>query len=363
MAALRVAVNTGRPTTGPAGPRRYVSALCQALSDRSADLHLVPLAAPVDAAVGRRAWDVLGAPLAARHAAVDVLHCPGIYPPLRLGVPVVLTVHDLAIRRLPQVFPPMNRTLGWWAWRRLARRADQFIAVSASTGRDLVALLDVDAERVHVVPHGVTAAFQPCHPPQVQSTRRRYALAEDYFLALGTVEPRKNLERTIAAFQHVRQTHPSLSLVVVGAPGWGTRQLLARLTSGVLGPSVHYLGAVPDADLAALYSGALALVYPSLFEGFGMPVAEAMACGCPVVTSGRGGLEELANGATLRVDPLSVADIAAAMSRVAHDEPLRAALRSRGLARAARLTWGHAAERTVAVYRLAVEMEPAGARP
>ncbi len=363
---LRVAVSVGHPTLGPAGPRRYANALVGALSQRRSDVEVdvVPLVAPVHGAAARRAWDLLGAPLAARRVGADLLHCLGIYPPLPLpgGIPAVLTVHDLAVRWVPRTFPPVNRTLGWSLWSRLARRADAFVAVSASTGRDLVDLLGVEPGRVHVVPHGVAPVFHPRPRDEVAAARQKYALVEKYFLAVGTVEPRKNLAAVVAALDPVRRTRPEVGLAIVGAPGWGTRPLVDRLRSGAASSGARYLGRVPDADLAALYSGALALVYPSLFEGFGLPVLEAMACGCPVVTSARGGLAELARDAAVCVDPLAVADIAAAMARIADDEVLRRQLRRRGRDRAARYTWQSAADGTLAVYRQAAAMALAGGR-
>jgi alpha-1,3-rhamnosyl/mannosyltransferase len=268
-------------------------------------------------------------------------------------MPVVLTVHDLAIRHLPRAFPLLNRTLGWLLWQHLARRADGFIAVSDATRRDLMACLGVPFERVAVVPHGVANSFTTISLDQVERVKRAYGLDGAYFLAIGTIEPRKNLTRTLRAFQSLASRQTGAQLAVAGAVGWGTGSLPQQLARGAFGQSVRYLGEVPDADLSGLYAGAVGLVYPSLYEGFGLPVLEAMASGCPVITSARGGLAEVAGCAARLVDPLSTTDIASAMCELLSRESVRRELSRRGRTRAAHFTWQRTAAQTLAVYRLA----------
>jgi glycosyltransferase involved in cell wall biosynthesis len=264
-------------------------------------------------------------------------------------------VHDLAIRRLPAAFPPLNRWGGWHLWSRLARRADHCIAISEATRRDLVAWAGVPRDRVTVIHHGVGRPFGPVPAAEVMRVRHAGRLHGGYFLAVGTIEPRKNLPRVIEALQVVRSSGSEAQLVVVGAPGWGQTRLQQQLLSGALGPSVRYVGHVPDADLAALYAGAIALVYPSLYEGFGLPILEAMACGCPVITSACGGLAEAAGDAARRVDPRSVPDIAAAMQALLVEPSQRTELARRGQQRATNFTWQRTAEHTLAVYRHVLE--------
>lgn len=347
---MRVGISTGHPQAGPEGPRRYARSLAAALHRLGQPVEIVELPAPAGGVAARRAWDLFGVSLAARRARVDVLHCTGVYPPAAAGRTLVLTVHDLAIRRVPETFPALNRTLGWLVWSRLARRAERFVAVSQATRDDLVALLGVSRDRVSVVHHGVDKSFGPRGEAEVAAVRRRHGLAGDYFLAVGTLQPRKNLRRVVEAFQALRKDHVPLSLAVVGPVGWGDSGLAARpqTTSPVDG--VRYLGRVPDADLAALYTGATGLVYPSLYEGFGLPTLEAMACGCPVVASNRGALPEVVGQAGLLVDPLRTTEIEAAMRRLADDPEQRARLAALGHERARGFTWERAAEETLAVY-------------
>jgi alpha-1,3-rhamnosyl/mannosyltransferase len=287
----------------------------------------------------------------ARRRRVDLVHCTGIYAPLVTDRPVVLTVHDLAIRHLPEAFPALNRRLGWHVWARLARRANHFIAISHATRGELIEQLGLAPEKVSVVHHGVGGPFRAVDAIEVERVRDAYSLPREYFIAVGTIEPRKNLARTLQAFRLMRGNGGDAHLAVVGAAGWGEDNLVQQLATGGFGPSVHYLGRIPDAHLAALYGGAVGLVYPSLYEGFGLPVLEAMACGCPVVTSARGGLPEAAGAAAVLVDPLSVDEIADALRALLMQPSQTRELARRGQQHAASFTWQRTAEETLAVYQ------------
>ncbi len=356
---VRVGVTVGHALRGPAGPRRYAQALCDALGELPR-VEVVVLPTPSGNAISRRLWDLIGIGLVARRRSVDLIHCTGIYPPLIARQPVVLTVHDLAIRRLPGAFPPVNRSVGWLLWSFLARRADRYIAISEATRNDLLRWLGPPPERVSVVHHGVGGAFREVVPADVDRVRRTHDVRAEYFLAVGTIEPRKNLARILDALRMARANGRAAHLVVVGAPGWNRAQVREQLASATLGSAVHFLGRVPDEDLAALYGGAVGLVYPSLYEGFGLPVLEAMACGCPVITSARGGLAEAAGDAAQLVDPLSVEDISVAMQSLLTDSNCRARLIERGRLHAARFTWRRAAEQSVEVYRRVLEGDVRG---
>jgi glycosyltransferase involved in cell wall biosynthesis len=263
-------------------------------------------------------WYPHGLPHAARRT--DVLHCPTFRGPVRSSVPVVLTVHDLAILRHPGTFNQWTRRYSRFAVPRVARAARRVIAVSEFTRGEIVELLGVPAERVHVIPNAVGEPFGPDGP----------SADGDYVLAVGTLEPRKNLAVSQQAAKRL-----GVELRVVGARGWGDVQVDG------------WLGRVSDEELAALYRGARCLVYPSLYEGFGIPVLEAMACGTPVVTSSGGATEEVAGGAAVLVDPCDPSAIAGGIEdAVARRDELRA----RGLERAARFTWERVAAATRAVY-------------
>jgi glycosyltransferase involved in cell wall biosynthesis len=264
-------------------------------------------------------WYLHGLPRAARDD--DVLHCPTFRGPLRARPPVVVTLHDLAFLRHADAFPAWHRLSARALVGPVARRADAVVAVSEFTKREAAELLGVPSARIVVVPNGVEPVFTP-HGPAAEG---------DYVLAVGTLEPRKNLARVAEAARLA-----GVELRVAGAEGWG----------GVDAPG--RLGFVPDPELAALYRGARCLLYPSLYEGFGIPVLEAMACGTPVVTSRAGACEEVAGGAAVLVDPLDPEAIAAGIGEA---ERRREELRALGFARAAEFTWTRAADAVEALWR------------
>jgi len=241
--------------------------------------------------------------------------------PLRARPAVVATVHDAAVLRYPTAFPAWHRHTGRLALRQAVRSADAIVAVSAFTRDELTELLGVSPDRVRVVPNGVDPVFTSSGP----------VASGDYVLTVGTLEPRKNLARAVEAARLA-----GVELRVVGARGWG----------GVEIPS--WVGRVDDDELAALYRGARCLVFPSLYEGFGIPILEAMACGVPVVTSRGGATEEVAGGAAVLVDALDIAAIAAG---IAEAEERREELRPLGLERARAFTWAHAADAVEALWR------------
>jgi glycosyltransferase involved in cell wall biosynthesis len=309
-----------------AGTARYINGLMRELARRD-DLAVRPLAFGGSA----RAWnlprDAVWYPFAlgARARRDDVLHCPTYRGPIQVHVPLVVTVHDLAVFRHPRAFNRWSRTYGPLVVPRVLRAARRVIAVSHFTKSELVELLSVPEEKIRVVHNGVDETFMRAGP----------SANGDYVLAVGTLEPRKNLARIAAA---ARRT--GLELRVVGARGWGGVE--------ANGDGVTWLGDVPDDELARLYRGARCFAYASLYEGFGIPVLEAMACGTPVVASRVGGIEEVADGAAVLVDPLDPAEIASGIERAVlqRDELVR-----RGRERVRAFTWSAAADATVEVYR------------
>jgi glycosyltransferase involved in cell wall biosynthesis len=263
--------------------------------------------------------------LLGRRDDVDVLHCPTYRGPLRSRIPLVVTVHDLAVLRHPDAFNRWSRLYGPRVVPRVLRTARRVIAVSEFTRRELIELLRVPEDRIRVVPNAVGDAFTQDGPAE----------QGEYVLAVGTLEPRKNLERLVEA---ARRTQTELR--IVGARGWGGVQ--------VGGNGVRWLGEVSDAELARLYRGAACLAYPSLYEGFGIPVLEAMACGVPVVTTRGTAMEEVADGAAVLVDARDPGEIADGIARAVAD---RSALVARGLERARAFRWDTVAAATVEVYR------------
>ena len=259
-----------------------------------------------------------------RAKGADVLHCPTYRGPVRSSVPLIVTVHDLAVFRHPEAFPPWTRTYSRVVAPRVIRAARIVAAVSEFTASELETLLGVRRERIRVVPNAAEATFS------ADGLRE----PGDYVLAVGTLEPRKNLARSIEAARRL-----GLELRVAGMPGWG----------GVdaSGPGVSWVGFAADADLARLYRGALCVVYPSLYEGFGIPVLEAMACGAPVVTSRGGATEEVAGGAAVLVDPEDVSSIASGIELAI---ARRGELREAGLRRVRDYSWDASAKLLLQAY-------------
>lgn len=269
--------------------------------------------------------------------------------PLR-HVPAVLTVHDLIFR----LFPRHHKRLNYWylnaAMPLYCRRASAIIAVSEATKRDLVRIYGLDPAKITVVHEAAGRQFLPASPSHIARVRARYGLPDRYLLHVGTIEPRKNLKRLLEAVYQLRQAGEGVRLVVVGSTGWLYQDFFRRLEELELADAVDLPGYVPDADLPAVYSGARLVVVPSLYEGFGLPVLEAMACGVPVVCSRTSSLPELGGEAARYFDPTDVAAISDAVLTVWRDETLRATMRQAGLARAAQYSWAHAADETLAVY-------------
>ena len=290
---------------------------------------------------GLRPWPHLGE--------FDVIHCPTVIAPfLRRpkGPKLVMTIHDLIPLAAPHYHHLGFRVYFRHVLPRLMRIFDAFIADSESTRQDMHRLLGTPCDMVTVVPLAARRMG-----PQVEVPREE----EDFLLAVGTVEPRKNLVRVLEAFVRMRQgaNVPPTRLLVAGRVGWERTDLVRLIRSAA--PDVEMLGYVSDDRLHNLVRRAKALVYPSLYEGFGLPVLEAMAAGCPVITSNRSSLPEVGGDAVIYVDPEKVASIAEAMRQIVDDAELRTALASKGLKRAAEFSWRRCADQTVEVYQCALE--------
>ena len=295
-------------------------------------------------------WDGWRVGRAAAHA--DVLHSTSAYLPWRAPCPCVLTIHDLAIYRYPETFPRINRTLGRCLFESAVRRAAALIAVSEATRRDAIELLGLSADTITVIPEAPDPLFHPVRDhAEVARVRARYDLSRPYILSVATAEPRKNLRRLLAAFAACRAAPGrDEELVLVGGKGWLGGPLEADVRRLAAAGLVRTLGYVPREDLPALYAGAAALAYPSLYEGFGLPVLEGLACGAPVLTSHGSSLEEVAGDAALLVDPTSTESIANGLHALVADATLAATLRRRGPPRAGRFTWDATARATLLVY-------------
>jgi glycosyltransferase involved in cell wall biosynthesis len=321
---VRVALEASLLRQTRAGSARYLRGLLPEL-ERLADVELLAWGGSGRAATVLRDTWWYPVALARRGRPFDLLHCPSFRGPLSASVPLVVTVHDLAVLRHPEAFNRWTRLYSRAFVPRVVRAARRAIAVSNFTKRELMDVLAVPEERIRVVPNGVG-------PPFVAQGARAEG---EYVLAVGTVEPRKNLPRLAEAARA-----SGVELRVAGAPGWGDVR--------VNGDGVRFLGFVPDDELARLYRGALCVAYPSLYEGFGIPVLEALACGSAVVTSAGTAMAEVADGAAVLVDPRDGDAIAAGILEAIRRRDELALL---GPERARVFSWRASAEATAAVYR------------
>jgi glycosyltransferase involved in cell wall biosynthesis len=275
-------------------------------------------------------------------------------------VPTVLTVHDLIFR----IFPKHHKRLNYWylnaAMPLYCHRAWAIIAVSQATKRDLVRLYGLDPAKITVIHEAAAPHFAPASPDRIGEARARYHLPDRYLLHVGTIEPRKNLDRLLEAVHRLREAGEDIQLVLAGSKGWLYEGFFRRLEELALGDAVSFPGYVPDADLPALYSAARLVAVPSLYEGFGLPVLEAMACGAPVVCSNASSLPEVGGDAARYFSPTEVATLADTILAVWRDERLREKMRQDGLARAAQFSWERAADETLAVYKQVIHQTGTG---
>lgn len=285
---------------------------------------------------------------------VQIFHATDhLLPPLRRAR-TVFTIHDLIFRFYPQYHLPLNRWFLSLMIPRFLQAADAIIAISHHTKRDVMRLYGVDEAKIQVIHEGVDADFRPQPPERIAEVRGRHHLPRQYILYVGTIEPRKNLGALLEAYLLLKQRARGVQvpkLAIVGKKGWLYGGFFRRLRETGLEKETVLTGYVPDEDLPAIYSGALFFVYPSFYEGFGLPVLEAMACGVPVICSQASSLPEVAGEAALLVNPHDVGELAEAMMRLLTDEEMRRRLRGEGLKRAALFTWEEAARRTLRVYR------------
>jgi glycosyltransferase involved in cell wall biosynthesis len=303
----------------------------------------------------RFVWEQAIQPWVLRREAIDLLHSPALVGPILGGRPFVVTVHDLSYHRYPEAFRTANRGYLTLFGQQSVRRARRVIAVSQSTKDDLVKHYGLSPARVDVVYHGVDKAFRPLPPAEVAAFGTRQGLPERFLLFVGTLEPRKNVARLVEAYARLPQTCPPL--VLVGGKGWFYEEILSRVEELGLASRVRLAGYVPAEDLPYWYNAAEVLVYPSLYEGFGLPPLEAMACGTPVISSTASSLPEVVGDAGLLVDPADVDGLTSAMERVLRDAGLREQMRTAGLHRAQRFNWQAAARQTVDSYRRALAQE------
>jgi glycosyltransferase involved in cell wall biosynthesis len=352
---VRIAIDASRTTVGQAtGTEHYATRLIQTLIRRNTQHYLTlyfrdapspHTFAQTDlvthrAIPFRRAWTHVRFAAELWRDPPDVTFVPAHTLPVLFPGRSAVTVHDLGFKYFPQAHPNGQRIYLDWTTRYSARRATVVLADSQATARDLARLYGTPAEKIRVVYPGVDKPVIG----SVEALRQKYKLPERYFLFIGTLQPRKNIARIAQAYAQWWSGHQieDVGLVLAGGKGWLYDE---AWTSGL--PNLHMPGYIDDTDKGALYAGALALVFPSLYEGFGFPVIEAMHCGTPVITSNTSSLPELAGDAALLVNPAETYLIADALEDLASDEGLRQSLREKGYLQAAKFTWNKAAEQVM----------------
>ncbi len=306
----------------------------------------------------RLLWEQTAFPAMLRRSGADVLLSLHYTMPLVKPLPQVVVFHDMTFFLFPHLHTFSKRHFFRWMIRQSARRADHILTVSESTRQDTLRFSDAPPEKITAAPLGVTPDFHPIDDAAaLEGVRARYALPQRFVLFVGLLEPRKNLPALLRAFQKVAPACPDVQLVIVGRKGWMYEQALHLVTSLGLQGRVHFTGYVTQQDLPVVYNLAEVVAYPSLYEGFGLPVLEAMACGKPVVTSNRSAMPEIAGQAAVLVPPESPDALAQALARLLESPEERVRLSAAALRRAAQFTWQRTARLTLDACRKVMKAE------
>ena len=321
-------------------------------SARAKNLRLVN---PTINAITKRWWSI-GLPLYVKHAALDLFHGTNYEVPLWNKRRSIVTIHDLSVVSHPQTH---KHGIGRRARRRLPimiRSAARIITPSETVKREIVERFATKADKIVVIPEAARTVFQPMHFDDTAKIRGRFGLPDDFILCVGTIEPRKNLFTLVHAFsQLIRNTSLQTQLVIAGGQGWLMDNFNRLIRDLRIDRHVHLVGYLDDYDLRALYSSCKVFVYPSLYEGFGLPPLEAMACGAPVIASRIPTHMETLEDAVLFVDPTDATDLATALADLLQNETKRRRLSSEGVSQAAKFSWERTARLTLDLYRQVVQ--------
>lgn len=287
--------------------------------------------------------------ICSRHAPEGAVYHETAFTPARLTtVPTVFSIYDLSLRRYRETHPRERVWMFEYFIKTRLRYARHILTISEFIRREIIDEFKVSPAMVSAVPLAPDPLFVPRGRQATDAVRKKYGLPRDYLLFVSSLEPRKNIDLLIDALAVAPMDIP---LVLVGWNGWGRKDWLEKVHHAGLSRRIHTIGHIPDHDLSAVYSGAAALVYPSLYEGFGLPIVEAMACGCPVICSRAASMPEVAGDAALLIDPADCDDLVHALDTVVHDSQVRSDLVARGDRRAAAFTWESTARQTVDIFR------------
>ncbi len=356
----------------PVGAGNYTIQLIRAMAELESDLDLVVFAHPHGQALIdipehngfhwsmipthspalRLLWEQTSFPRLIRQEGIDLLHSLHYTRPLRLPCASVVTFHDMTFFLFPELHTFAKRIFFPAAIRSSARTADAIIAISESTRQDAIRLLDIDPARIHTVLLGVTDEFRPIPASQqLISIREKYRLPEHFILYVGMLEPRKNLPLLLRAYRQVLERGKAPVLVLAGRMGWGVSLLQQMISDLALTEQVHFTGYIIPEDLPFVYNLADLFVYPSLYEGFGLPPLEALACGTPVITSAVSSIPANMGEAAILVQPDDEAGLSTAIWETINNPELRRELSIKGPLQAAKFTWEATARQTLAIYQ------------
>jgi glycosyltransferase involved in cell wall biosynthesis len=307
----------------------------------------------------RIVWEQLAAPAMLRREQVDLLHAMAFVAPVASPCPTVVTILDLSFLLFPSAFRAINRLYLQSMTKLSVTKAKRVIAISDNTKRDIVALMGLPADRIDTIYCGIDPVFTSLPEAIVHDFRREKGLPERFVLFLGTIEPRKNVTQLIRAFAALLSAAPQstagLQLIVAGGKGWFYDSVFAQVQDLGVQDRVHFAGYVPEEEKPLWYNAATCFCYPSLYEGFGLPPLEAMACGTPVITSNASSLPEVVGGAGIQVPPQDTPALSDALHQVLFHPAVHADLSAKGQIRAKQFSWDLAARKTAATYRLALE--------
>lgn len=346
----------------PTGTERYAIELLEALAELdptdnilvyfNADSPPAGVRFPGTAALirGSRFWTLRTLTLELRRFPPALLFVPShVIPPVHPAS--VVTIHDVGYLIERECHDPVHRRELEWTTRWNCHAASGIIAVSETTRYDLIQHLGIKPDKIRTIHHGVSPVFRPAPQVEVDRARVNHGLPDRFVLTVGTIHPRKNLERLIQSFERIAPEEPDLHLVLCGKSGWRGSAILDRARRSPFGQRIRHLGYIPAEDMPALYSAATATALISLYEGFGLPALESMACGTPVVAAARSALPEICADSALLVNPFDTAEISGGLQRLLHDQGLRRSLTESGQKRARIFTWQRCARETLAFLR------------
>lgn len=284
-----------------------------------------------------------------RKSLFDIYHETAFVPAKLPAIPTVYSIYDLSLRRFRETHPRERVWFFEYFIKSRLQFANHILTISEFIRQEIIEEFKVPSSMVTSVSLAPDPLFGHCNIDLVKTIRIKYKLPEPYLLFVSSLEPRKNIDLLIEALQIANTDIP---LVLVGWHGWGDKEWLEKIVASDLKNRIHIIGHVPDNDLKAIYNGAAALVYPSLYEGFGLPIVEAMACGCPVICSNAASMREVAGDAAILIDPGRSDELAAAIEIIVHDSEIRKTLMEKGFKQAARFTWEQTARKTLEVFKM-----------